>query len=180
MNILGVAASAASLIAMAGDEISISPAAGIMIHNSQALIGGDRHDMEDASENLSRIDAAIRKVYAQRTGLSDEALDKMMTPLSGTWLFGKDAVKKGFADKMLAENAVVADPKAASETKVKSDRALIDTALASMGFTRKERRGIVRGAFSDRVFLPTDEVDTSAQFSEIAELIRHIGKPEKV
>lgn len=176
VNVLGVAASAASLIAMAGDEIRISPAAGIMIHNAQAMIGGDRHDMEDAADTLGGIDQAIRNIYAARTGQTDAALDKMMTPHTGTWLFGKDAVDKGFADSLLADGAVVKDPKPASGTGSKNARNMLDAMLAAKGIPRRERRNIYREAFPDRLAPEARDVDSSASLAQIAEMIRNIGK----
>lgn len=180
VNILGVAASAASVIAMAGDEIRISPAAGIMIHNAQAMIGGDRHDMEDAADTLGGIDKAIRNIYAARTGQTDGALDKMMTPLSGTWLFGKDAIDKGFADALLPDGAVVKDPKPANGSGAKQTRNMIDAMLAAKGLSRRERRNAFRNLFAERGGHEPETVDSGVSLAEIADMIRNIGKPEKV
>lgn len=176
VNVLGVAASAASVIAMAGDEIRISPAAGIMIHNAQAMIGGDRHDMEDAADTLGGIDQAIRNIYAARTGQTDAALDKMMTPLAGTWLFGKEAVDKGFADSLLSDGAVVKDPKPASGS-AKQTRNMVEAMLAAKGMSRRERRAIFRNLRSE-IGDATDDapVDRPSDLAQIAELIRNIGK----
>lgn len=177
VNVLGVAASAAAVIAMAGDEIRISPAAGMMIHNAQALIGGDRHDMEGAAETLGGIDKAIRNIYAARTGQTDSALDKMMTPLSGTWMFGKEAVDKGFADALLGDDAVVKDPKSPKNT-AGSERAILDSMLASKGMTRRERRTFVRNLLAGRTHVEEPApVDTGPSLAQIADMIRNIGKP---
>lgn len=177
VNILGVAASAASIIAMAGDEISISPAASIMIHNAQAGAMGDRHDFEDMAKGLAEIDSAIRAVYAARTGLSDSALDKMMTPLTGTWLAGKTAVDKGFADKLMEDNDVVADARAPG--KIRSARAQFDAILAREGMSRKERRAFQRELFADKTDVAAaapDEID-GRMLREIAESLRGLGAP---
>jgi hypothetical protein len=177
INILGVAASAASVIAMAGDEIRISPAAGVMIHNAQAMIGGDRHDMEDAADTLGGIDQAIRDIYAARTGQTDAALDKMMTPLGGTWMFGKDAKDKGFADSLLGDDAVVKDPKSAGNS-AKQTRAMFDAMMAAKGMTRRERRAHWRNLRAGLGPLADDPpVDSGPSLAQIADMIRNIGKP---
>lgn len=176
VNVIGIAGSAASLAAMGGDEIRISSAGAIMIHNAQVSAEGDRHVMTEAAQNLGKIDAAIRRVYAQRTGQAETALDKMMTPLTGTWLFGKDAVDKGFADTILADDAVVKN-ETEPHFKSKSSRAVVEAALAEKGYSRRERRSLFRDAFPDRTD-PDDRrtVDSSASLAQIAEMIRNIGK----
>lgn len=101
VRVLGLAASAASVIAMAGDRIEMGEAASIMIHSASGLVIGNQEDMRDFAELLDSIDKATAAVYARRTGLAeDEVLDMMRKE---TWMFTPDAIAKGFADTSFAQ-----------------------------------------------------------------------------
>jgi len=111
MVVLGLAASAASTIAMAGDEISMSEDAYIMIHNARMMAGGDKNDMLKASEELSKFDKTIANIYAKKTGKTEEELLNLMA--DETWMNGKDAMDMGFIDKLTEAKKAAAhfDPK---------------------------------------------------------------------
>lgn len=179
VNVIGAAASAASLIAMAGDEVNIAQAGSIMIHNAQAGVQGDRHDAEDLSNALGEIDAAIRSIYAARTGLPDAALDKMMTPTIGTWMFGQEAVDKGFADKLLTADKVVEDKsaKAIRSNGTRSARAELDAHLSSRGLSRSRRRELLRDAFPEKITMPAEPANAT-NIAGLADMIRG-AVPEK-
>ncbi len=106
VEITGVAASAASIIAMAGDQIAIAENAAFMVHNSWALTIGDRNDHGDTEDLLGQIDQALAGTYAARSGLSVADCASMMD--AETWLFGADAKAKGFADEILGAADVAA------------------------------------------------------------------------
>ncbi|MDE6946572.1 MAG: Clp protease ClpP, partial [Anaeroplasmataceae bacterium] len=72
INIVGLAASAASLIAMAGDQVNISTAGQIMIHNVSSIQNGDYHDMEKATDMLKKANVSLANAYAKKTGKSQE------------------------------------------------------------------------------------------------------------
>lgn len=96
VQITGLAASAASVIAMAGDRVEIAPNAFIMIHNAWALAIGDRNDMAQMGDILGQIDGALAETYAARTG---EPVDDMAALMDAeTWMKGEAAVDEGFAD----------------------------------------------------------------------------------
>lgn len=99
VRVLGLAASAASVIAMAGDEIQIGEAAFVMIHNAWVMAVGNRNDMKEVAEFLEPFDAALRDVYVQRTGIEADEISGMMD--AETWIGGKSAVERGFADALL-------------------------------------------------------------------------------
>lgn len=99
VEIVGLAGSAASFIAMAGKKVSISPTAQIMVHNASTISTGDKNDMSDTSEFLNTIDSSIAYAYQLKTGLQKEELFEMMN--KETWLNAQDAVKKGFADEVM-------------------------------------------------------------------------------
>ncbi|HCW05397.1 MAG TPA: peptidase [Clostridium sp.] len=103
VKIDGLAASAASVIAMAGDEISMSPVAMLMIHNPSTLIWGEEADMVKAREMLAEVKESIINAYEVKTKLSREKISKMMD--METWMSAKKAVELGFANKVLYEEA---------------------------------------------------------------------------
>lgn len=93
------AGSAASVIAMAGDKVRISPVGQIMIHNASCGARGDYHTMDKTSEVLKKTNQSIASAYMLKTGLSEEELLKMMD--SETWMTAQEAKEKGFADEIL-------------------------------------------------------------------------------
>lgn len=99
VNIQGLAASAASVIAMAGDKVNISPTAQIMIHQAAVAVGGNKDDLAHEATVLDGIDQSIALAYAQKTGMSEDDLLNMMA--QETWLTATDAVDKGFADEIM-------------------------------------------------------------------------------
>lgn len=99
VEISGLAASAASIIAMAGETIRIAESAFVMIHNSWGLVVGNRHDMTKVAEILEGIDEALARIYADRSGAGIRAVTQMMD--EETWLSGKKAIDEGFADELL-------------------------------------------------------------------------------
>ncbi|KQY31796.1 head maturation protease, ClpP-related [Rhizobium sp. Root483D2] len=96
VQILGIAASAASVIAMAGDEIEVTRLGFMMIHNTQWVASGDRHVMQDTHDVMEVFDTAVAEMYAERSGQDVKAISKMLD--TETWLAGQAIVDKGFAD----------------------------------------------------------------------------------
>jgi len=96
---MGLAASAASIIAMAGDEIQIGEASFLMIHNAWVMAVGNQFDMREVADFLAPFDEALRDVYVQRTGADADEIAAMMK--AETWITGKKAVESGFADTLL-------------------------------------------------------------------------------
>ncbi|MDD9138318.1 Clp protease ClpP [Fructobacillus sp. CRL 2054] len=99
VNIQGLAASAASVIAMAGDTVNISPTAQIMIHQASTMAEGNQDDMAKTINALQGIDESIASAYEAKTGIDQGQLLNMMS--NETWLGAKDAVDKGFADNIM-------------------------------------------------------------------------------
>lgn len=95
----GVAASAASFLMLAADEIKIAPGAFVMIHNPWGFAMGDSKEMRATADLLDQVGAAIRNDYSARTGLDDSVLAQMMN--DETWMSAEDAVAKGFADSIM-------------------------------------------------------------------------------
>ena len=99
VNVQGLAASAASVISMAGDTVRISPTAQIMIHKASTDIRGNSDDLEHQSAVLNSIDESIALAYEMKTGLKQTELLDLMA--KETWLNAKTAVDKGFADEIM-------------------------------------------------------------------------------
>lgn len=99
VKIGSLAASAASVIAMAGDKVLMSPVSLLMIHDPMMLAMGNESDLMKAINTLRSVKASIVNAYEDKTGLSADEIGEMMT--NETWLDAKEAVEKGFADKVL-------------------------------------------------------------------------------
>lgn len=100
-KIIGMAASAASIIAMAADSIEMAPAATMMIHSSWGMVIGNRNDMREMADVLDMIDTSVAELYARRSGTPTADVLSMME--KETWMTGPEAVDKGFADVAIAE-----------------------------------------------------------------------------
>ena len=99
VQIDSLAASAASVIAMAGTTVSMSPVAMMMIHNPWTVAQGEAKDMQKVIEMLGEIKESIINAYELRTGLSRTKLSHLMD--SESWFNAKKAIELGFADKIL-------------------------------------------------------------------------------
>lgn len=99
IKIDGSAISAASVIAMAGDEILMSPTSVMMIHNPLTCAEGEVKDMEKAIEVLTEVKETIINAYAAKTGKPREEISRLMD--DETWMGAKKAVDLGFADGIL-------------------------------------------------------------------------------
>ncbi len=102
VRIASIAASAASVVAMAGNLVQMSPTALIMIHDPSTIAMGNAKDMEKAITTLNEVKESIINAYAYKTGLSRNRISKLMS--DETWLNAKKAVELGFADEVLFEN----------------------------------------------------------------------------
>ncbi|HBC4492078.1 Clp protease ClpP [Staphylococcus aureus] len=104
IKIVGVAASAASVIAMAGDHIEISPTAQMMIHNAWTMAMGDINEMQKTVDMLDGVNRGIANAYINKTGKTEDEILSLMN--KETWFNAQDAVEHGFADsKMFDETA---------------------------------------------------------------------------
>ncbi|GBF73218.1 putative peptidase [Paenibacillus sp. 598K] len=98
-RVVGLAASAASVIAMACDLVAMAPTAQMMIHNAWSRVTGDYRDMEHGAKFLQNTNTSIANAYRLKTGKSEEDLKRMMN--AETWMTAQDAVKEGFADEVM-------------------------------------------------------------------------------
>ena len=103
VKIDGIAASAASVIAMAGTEVLMSPVGMLMIHNPMTVAMGNADEMEKAIEMLSSVKDSILNAYEIKTGLSRAKLAHLMD--AETWMDANKAVELGFADEIMKRSA---------------------------------------------------------------------------
>ncbi len=105
VKIDGIAASAASVIAMAGDKVLMSPVSMMMIHNPMTIAFGDSGEMQRAIDMLSSVKDSIINAYELKTGLSRVKLAHLMD--SETWMDANKAIELGFADEIIQRNGAV-------------------------------------------------------------------------
>ena len=103
VKIDGIAASAASVIAMAGTRVLMSPVSMLMIHNPATIAFGDKTEMEKAIAMLSEVKESIMNAYEIKTGLPRDQLSRMMD--AETWMDANKAVELHFADDILKRDA---------------------------------------------------------------------------
>lgn len=137
VKIDGIAASAASVIAMAGGEVYMSPVSMLMIHNPATIAIGDAGEMEKAIAMLNEVKESIINAYELKTGLSRARIAHMMDAES--WMNANKAVELGFADDLLFSASE--EPPAESDPAVGmifSRQAVTNSILRKL--TRQEKR----------------------------------------
>lgn len=105
VKIDGIAASAASVIAMAGDKVLMSPVSMMMIHNPMTIAFGDFSEMQKAIDMLAGVKDSIINAYEIKTGLSRVKLAHLMD--AETWMDANKAIELGFADEIIQRNGAV-------------------------------------------------------------------------
>lgn len=140
VRVLGVAASAASIVAMAADHMEIARAGFLMIHNAHVLAAGNRHDFAAMAVLMAPFDAAMASVYAARTGDTVEAVGEIMD--AETWIGGQAALDGGFADSLLSSDATEIVEGGGRQARANVARQ-IEAALVKQGFTRSQSRAML-------------------------------------
>lgn len=131
VKIDGIAASAASVIAMAGTEVLMAPTALMMIHNPATLAYGDHGEIQKAIEMLDEVKESILNAYEIKTGLSRAKLSHLMD--SETWMNANKAVELGFADGVLSDEKAAADIPAYAFSGRVAETALLNKITAKAG-----------------------------------------------
>ncbi|QIG28436.1 head maturation protease, ClpP-related [Leclercia adecarboxylata] len=137
VKVLGLAASAASIIAMAGDDVQIGRGAFLMIHNCWVYAMGNRHDLAQIAADMEPFDKAMSDIYQARSGLDADTVDVMMD--GETYIGGSEAVEKGFADSLLSADEIADDDDSPAAALRK-----IDALLAKTSTPRSERRKLLK------------------------------------
>ncbi|MFR8035497.1 MAG: head maturation protease, ClpP-related [Lachnospiraceae bacterium] len=139
VKIDGIAASAASVIAMAGTKVLISPVGMLMIHNPATIAWGDSAEMQKAIEMLGSVKDSIINAYEIKTGLSRTKLSHMMD--AETWMDANKAVELGFADGILERAETSEDVEPPEVTMLYSKAAVVNSLMdkiAAKCVTRKK------------------------------------------
>lgn len=138
INVQSMAASAASMIAMAGDTVRMSPVSLLMIHNASTCTSGDYRDMQHTADVLQTVNTAILQAYLAKTGKTEDELREMMD--KETWLTANQCLEAGFADEIIKDekpgiitNAMIGRLSVTDEmiAKVKAEKAARDAADAA-------------------------------------------------
>ena len=183
-KVLGMAASAASIIYLAGAERQVASSAFLMIHNCWTFLAGNRHYLRDVADDMQEFDAAMADLYAETSGQPVEGMAELMD--DETFIRGKRSVELGLATGLLSANEVV--ERDTEETTQANALKAMDTALAKAGMTRSERRelfasfksGTPRAAGGGtRNAAPTDKPsavapDLSASLSAATDLLKSL------
>ena len=139
INVQSIAASAASMIAMAGDTVKMSPVALLMIHNASTCTSGDYRDMQHTADVLQTVNTAIMQAYIAKTGKTEDELRDMMD--RETWLTANQCLENGFADEIIKDekqsiitNAIIGRLSVTDEmiARVKAEKAARDAADAAV------------------------------------------------
>ena len=177
VKVMGMAASAASIIAMAGDTVEIGAASFIMIHNCWVLAMGNRHDMQETADFLAPFDSAMADVYAARTGKTADECAAWMD--AETFMSGSQAIERGFADVLLTADKMTTDNSAKASDRAVNDLRAMELQLVSAGLTRTQARDRITkikgtpGAAPDADTTPgAGDHDLSASLADLLKTFR--------
>ena len=133
-----LAASAASVIAMAGTTVQMSPVAMMMIHNPMTIAIGDSDEMKRAGSMLDEVKESIMNAYEIKTGLSRNELSNLMNAES--WFNARKAIELGFADEILFGNETVAEEKNSVAAGMMFSRAAVTNSLLSKLMSKPDEK----------------------------------------
>jgi len=139
VNVISLAASAASIIAMAGDTINMGIGSFIMVHNAWGVVVGNQNDFRDAADMFAGFDSALADIYEARTGLARADIVALMD--GETFMGPTDAIARGFADATMSELPDTAPSN--SMDRGLMARRTTEAALARAGFSRGDRQQMI-------------------------------------
>lgn len=137
VKVLGMAASAASIIAMAADTIQVARAGFFMVHCAWLVAVGNRNDLIDVAEWLEPFDRSMAEIYAARTGADVAEMAALME--AEAWLGGEAAIERGFADEMLPSDQVERGATASAGSAVRR----LEAALRASGMPKSEAMRLI-------------------------------------
>jgi ATP-dependent Clp protease protease subunit len=176
VNVVALAGSAASVIAMAGDEVLMADGSFLMVHNASGVVVGNKNDMRDTGELLAEIDDAMAEIYAARSGATKaEALAWMDRRRGdGTMFNASAAIESGLADKKLAAGAVKVAADASKE--IPTERVVERALMLAGNKTRAEARSVITALKSGKPDAAADDAmpDAGDLSADIARLIATI------
>lgn len=173
VKILGMAASAAAVIAMAGDDIQMAKSGFMMIHNTWVMAAGDRHELHKVADWMEPFDNTTAELFAARTGLKQSDIVTMLN--DETWIGGSKAVDQGFADDFLPSDQVKSDPEDVEAKQAKSAQKQFDAICAKAGVSVSQRKDILRGIKGGTRGAATSGTHDAAFMDGISDLIETIN-----
>lgn len=135
VQVMGLAASAASVIAMAADDLAMGLGSFLMIHKSWGMVLGNEDDFREAADVFGTLDRSMVDIYAARTGQDPKEIARMMR--AETWLTAADAVEKRFADRTFNLPETVAEARAEA-LDFRAARRTVEGALKAANFSRSQ------------------------------------------
>ncbi len=167
VKIDGIAASAASVIAMAGNTVLMSPVSMMMIHNPATVAFGDHAEMQKAIDMLAEVKESIINAYVIKTGLTRAKLSHLMN--AETWMDANKAVELGFADDIItrAETKPNTDPEEEDEDE-ESTEEKEKKPSDSMLFSRKAVNNALMNKLEKHYVRPKETVTKQAEISASA------------
>ena len=127
VKIDGIAASAASVIAMAGTKVLVSPVSMLMIHNPMTIAYGNSAEMQKAIDMLGSVKDSILNAYEIKTGLSRTKLSHLMD--AETWMDANKAIELGFADEIMQRSAATDEVPVPQVSMMFSRTAVVDSLM---------------------------------------------------
>jgi len=177
VKIDGLAASAASVIAMAGTKVLMSPVSMLMIHNPATIAFGDKGEMQKAIHMLAEVKESIMNAYEIKTGLNRAKISSMMD--AETWMNAHKAVELGFADGILereeAEEDVEAPDVSAMYSKAAVTNSLMDKIVAKCRIVIPESASDAGGGCTGAT-VTENKVDDGRSADEIRERLNFIKR----
>lgn len=166
VKIMGMAASAASVIAMAGDTIEIGASAFLMIHNCWCGAVGNRHDFQQVADFLAPFDLAMAQVYAAQSGQSLGDVQKWMD--AETYMSGATAIDRGFADALLPADQTKRDPATKAADRERAAITALELKLVAGGDTRAQAREHINKIKGTPGAAPVADTPGAADDTELA------------
>lgn len=143
VNVVGMAGSAASVVAMAGDEILMADGSFIMVHNASGIVIGNKFDTQDATDLLAEIDEAMAEVYAARAGVEKKIAAAWMDRKrgDGTMFNAATAIEKGLADGKVKPGAIKV--KADATKTIPRERIVENALVAAANMSPQEAKALI-------------------------------------
>ena len=155
VKIDGIAASAASVIAMAGTKVLVSPVSMLMIHNPATVAFGNSSEMQKAISMLEEVKESIINAYEIKTGMSRAKLSRLMD--AETWMDAHSAVEMGFADEIMKRSSDAEDIEVPTVSNVYSRTAvtnhLMDKIAAKCRIEKKDEQKTTANSLMERLDL---------------------------
>ncbi|NIZ63294.1 peptidase [Sedimentitalea sp. CY04] len=172
VKVLGLAASAASIVAMAADELQIMRSAFLMIHNTWVCACGDKHAFREVANWLDPFDSALADIYHARTGIEKPDVTTMLD--KETWIGGADAVERGFADSLLGAEQVSQGVGNASNLSPDAAKIKADLLMARGNAPRSMRRELLAALQSGTPSAAEPGTPSAAQKPPVAKALLDI------